>query len=984
MWAPTALAQRPPAHTETTYAEALQLYNTRHYAEAARAFERFRHVYPGDVNVAETYYYEAQARLALEQEDEAARLLRVLQREYPSHPMAQQAQLSLGQYFYENGDYQRARTVLEQVVVRDRESPQAPRALYQLGMIARDAGNDQTALAYFRRVADNHPDAPIAPNAQYAVGTTLVRLEQYDQAARAFEALGQRYPSSPYAQRIGLALADVYYELGAYQKVIDEISRRRAELNPDAQERAIFLLAEAHNQLRNSEDAILNYRRLIEDNPDSPYYRPALYGLAWNYYREDTYQWAADRFARVHADHSDDLAEKATYYEAVNRYLDNRPEAAAALYQDLLDTWPNSTFADQAYYELGIIRYEQRRYQAANEAFQAVVEDYPNAPRRGDAFYMLGNTYIALNNFDGAQESFDRAIALDAAPDSLKDAITFQQAWLQYDQGQYRDAAPAFMSLYRSDTSSDRQEDALFWGAESFYQTGNLARAQSLFQQYLDEYPDGQHVGAARYALGWTAFKQQQYQNAARWFERFLSGTDQGSGDIPYRQDALLRLGDSYYALKRYPAAIRTYRRVEGSAADYALYQTGQALDLADRPQEAIDTLQRLVQQYPNSDWRPEALYQVGFINFQNQNYEAAIRAYRRVIDAYPNDPLAARAQYGIGDARFNAGRMSSSVTAYRRVLNEYPDSPFAADAASSMQYALIAMDDQARATAIIDSFATANPNSSLVDELRFRQAEALYQSGRTDEALQSFRRFVRVSNDDALLPEAYYYLGTIYASREEYDAAEGYLRQVLNEFEGSAQEVEAARRLGEIYLERERYRDALSVYQTMGDAAEDPVNVTEARYGQARALLALNRLDEAEQLMNRTIDQFANQSAALPAQLGLARVYQRQQRFDEAIDRYRTVIRNAEAETGAEALYRLGSLLVDQGQPRRAIEELSRLPTLFGGYPEWIARSYLAQARAYRQLDRPGEAARLYDQIMRDYSGTPFAQTAAREKEAL
>lgn len=981
---PAVHAQRAPAHAETAFADALHLYNTRHYAQAARAFERFRRGHPQDVNAAETYYYEAQARLALGQEDEAARLLRTLQRQYPAHPMAQQAQLSLGQYFYENGDYQRARTVLERIVTRDRESPQTPRALYQIGMIARDEGNDDAALAYFRRVVDNHPEAAIAPNAQYAVGTTLVRLERYDRAAQAFETLGQEYPNSPYAQRIGLALADVYYELGQYQKVIDEVNRRRSQLDAEARERATFLLAEAHNQLRNSEDAILNYRQIIENNPDSPYYRPALYGLAWNYYREDTYQWAADRFAQVHADHRDALAEKATYYEAVNRYLDNRLQTAAARFQELLDTWPESEFADQAYYELGTIHYEQRRYESANEAFRAVVDNFPNSPRRGDAFYMLGNTYIALNNFDGAQESFDRAITLDAAPDSLKTAVIFQKAWLQYDQGQYSDAAPAFISLYQRDAAADRKEDALFWGAESFYQTGNLGRAQSLFQQYLNEYPNGTHGAAARYALGWTAFKRQQYQNAARWFERFLAGTDQGSGDIPYRQDALLRLGDSYYALKRYPAAIRTYRRVEGDAADYALYQTGQALDLADRPQEAIAALQRLVQQYPNSDWRQEALYRIGFINFQNQNFEAAIRAYRRVIDAYPNDPLAAKAQYGMGDARFNAGNMDAAVSAYRRVLNAYSSSPFATDAASSMQYALIAMDNQERATAIIDSFATANPNSPLVDELRFRQAEALYQSGRTDEALQSFRRFVRVSNDDALLPEAYYYLGTIHADRDEYDAAEGYLRQVLDEFEGSAQEVEAARRLGEIYLERESYSNALAVYQTMDNAAEDPVNTAEARYGQAQALLGLNRLNDAEQLLDQTVDRFANQPAALPAQLGLARVYERQQRFDEATDLYRTVVRNAEAEIGAEALFRLGRLLIERGESRRAIEELSRLPTLFGGYPEWIARSYLAQARAYQQLGRTGEAARLYDRVMSDYSGTPFAQTAARAKEAL
>ena len=366
-----------------------------------------------------------------------------------------------------------------------------------------------------------------------------------------------------------------------------------------------------------------------------------------------------------------------------------------------------------------------------------------------------------------------------AAPDSLRNDIVFQRAWLLYSTEQYAEAAPAFMQIYQQDGSA-HHEDALFWGAESFFQIGNLDRAQSLFQEYLNTYPDGEHASGARYALGWTQFRQQQYQAAARNFERFLNMRSTSDGEVPYRQDAILRLADSYYAMKQYDAAVRTYRRVEDNAADYALYQTGQALNLDDQPQEAISAFQQLVQGYSDSRWRDEAMYRIGYIHFQEQNYGDAIDAYQRLISAYPESALAARAQYGIGDAHFNAGNLDASVEAYRTVLNEYPNSAFVTDAASGIQYALISLDDPDRAEAIIDSFAAANPNSRIVDELRFRLAEAMYRSGQTDEALAAFRRFVRNSSDADLVPEAYYYLGTIHAERDETDAAEGYLLQLI------------------------------------------------------------------------------------------------------------------------------------------------------------------------------------------------------------
>ena len=978
-----AQAQRAPSGAETTLADALKLYQNRHYVQAIDAFGAFRTQHPDHIDAPETYFYEAQSLLALDRANQAARLLRQLQRRHPSHPLAKEARLSLSQYFLQQGAYDQARATLQAVIDETDQPDEAARALYQLGTLSRQQGNLGAARSYFQRVVSRYPNASIAPDALYAAGSVQVAMDQYDAAAASFEQLNGQYPDSPYVQSLGLALANVYYELGNYERVVDEVERRMASLEGEAQERATFLLAEAYNRLRDSENAIVYYQRFTEDNPDSPYYRPALYGLAWNYHYEGTYQWAADRFARVHAGHSDSLARKAIYYEAANRQLANQTDEALALYEEYVSQYPEAALADQAQYEIGMLRYRQRDWAAARAAFATVIADHPRSPRRGEAYYMRGNTAIALNNFDEALESYNAAIERGAAPDSLQNEIVFQKAWLLYSTEAYAEAAPAFVQIYEQDDTR-RREDALFWGAESFFQTSNLGRAQALFREYLNTYPDGEHASGARYALGWTQFRQQDYPAAARNFERFLNTRRGDDGDVPYRQDALLRLADSYYAMKQYDDAVRTYRRVEDNAADYALYQTGQALNLDDQPQAAIDAFQRLVQRYGDSRWRDEALYRIGFIHFQEQNYGDAIDAYQRLISAYPASQLTARAQYGIGDAHFNAGALDAAVDAYRTVLEEYPRSAFVSDAASGIQYALISLDDPDRAEAIIDAFAAANPNSPIVDELRFRLAEALYRSGQQGEALAAFRQFVRTSSDADLVPEAYYYLGTIHAERDETDAAEGYLRQVVFEYEGGANRLEAARLLGDLYLEANNYGDAERVYRQTVQMADTPMGRAEARYGQSMALMNQGELQTAEQLLEEALAEVSDTEAASAIELGLARIAEQRGNIQTARDRYRAVADDARGEAGAEALYRLGQLLVAQDEPRAAIETLSRMPTLFGGYPDWMARGYLTQAQAYRDMGQPGEAARLYDRVIRDYNGTPFAQRAATAKEAL
>ena len=977
-------AQRAPDRPERTYSEALRLYHDRHYVESARTFKQFRSRYPDDPNVAESFYYEAQAMLALNRESAAVRLLRQLQREHPTHPMARQAQLSLSQFFVEEEDFDRARSTLLEIVAGDPDPEDGARALFQLGSIYSQQGDLDRALNYYRRLTSEYEDSDLAPDAQYAIGSTLLQQEKYDEAAAAFETLGERYPDSPLADELGLALADVYYQLEDYERVIEEIERRKDQLEGETLERAQFLLAESYNHLRDSENAIVYYRRFTEENPDSPYHRPALFGLAWNYHFEESYQWAADHFARARDGADDEMAQEALYYEAANRYLANEQSEAADRYREFLDTWPDHELAGEAQYELAMIHYEDRDWEQANAAFQAVVDEHPGLERLGEAYYMLGNTHIALGDFDAALATYDEAIALDAAPASLREDVAFQSAWLLYDTGQYEEARSAFMELLEDEAMTRYNEDALFWGAESHFQIGQYNQARQLFQRYLNEYPEGEHLAAAQYALGWTHFRQERYQPASQWFEQFLATYAQQDEDVPYRQDAILRLADSYYAQRRYSEAVERYAQVRGDGEDYALYQSGQALYFGDQPEQAIERMNELVEEHPESPWREQALYRTAFINFQTENFQAAIDAYQNLIESHPDHELVSTAKYGIGDSHFNAGDFEAAVDAYERVLYEHPESEDAIDAATSIQFALLALDDIERVDDIIDSFAEQNPDSRLIDELRFRRAEALYQSGQASQAETEMLQFVRTSSDDALLPEAYYYLGLIYTDDERYDEAEGYLRQVVDDFAGSPRQVEAARRLGDLYLEREEYVDAMEAYRLMAEATDNPNELSQARYGESQALLGLDRREDARDVLETAIDDAPDDAAAMPARLGLARLYEDEGRTDEAIDLYRTVANNADGETGAESLFRLGSLLIDLGEPREALEELGRMPGLFAGFPDWMARGYLEQARAYRTLDQPGEAARLYDQVMSQYAGTPHAETAAEEREAL
>ena len=259
------------------------------------------------------------------------------------------------------------------------------------------------------------------------------------------------------------------------------------------------------------------------------------------------------------------------------------------------------------------------------------------------------------------------------------------------------------------------------------------------------------------------------------------------------------------------------------------------------------------------------------------------------------------------------------------------------------------------------------------------------YQSGQIDDALLDFQRFVRNSQNVDLLPDAYYYLGAIFTERNKPKEAEAYFRQIISRHPSSSRVSEARQLLGDLLLEQNESQEALQVFQTLeASQPNDRSVLAKARYGQAQALLQLNRLQQAEQLLEELTESSFTTAQRGPINLGLARVYESDNRFSEALTLYRDVVNTSRDGTGAEALYRLGNLLILRGQNREAIEELGRMNVLFSGFPDWVARGYILQAQAFINLGQRGEAIQLYDRVIEEFSGTVFATQASDSKASL
>jgi tetratricopeptide (TPR) repeat protein len=103
---------------------------------------------------------------------------------------------------------------------------------------------------------------------------------------------------------------------------------------------------------------------------------------------------------------------------------------------------------------------------------------------------------------------------------------------------------------------------------------------------------------------------------------------------------------------------------------DSVLYQLSRAYEMDGQPQQSLDTLALLVQQYPQSTLVLEAQFRRGEILFEQRDYHSAEVAYRAVVDGGADNPFYRQSLYKRGWCFFKMSMPEESLDAFMALLD--------------------------------------------------------------------------------------------------------------------------------------------------------------------------------------------------------------------------------------------------------------------------------------------------------------------------
>ena len=219
--------------------------------------------------------------------------------------------------------------------------------------------------------------------------------------------------------------------------------------------------------------------------------------------------------------------------------------------------------------------------------------------------------------------------------------LRYQMAVDAFLQDNMNDALKWAKELIEKETNvTDHKTEAYYLCAQAYYQLHQYPQTVEQINLYLQQpnIAQSENQKTAIYLKAYALFNQKQYTSAEPMYREYINLLANNTTNTYL--DALNRLGDCLLHSRQFQDACDTYAQVaqlNGFGADYALLQSGYAKGLMHQYAEKVEVLTLLTQQYPNSDYADDALYEIARSELQQEHNMEAIIAYQTLLEKYPN-----------------------------------------------------------------------------------------------------------------------------------------------------------------------------------------------------------------------------------------------------------------------------------------------------------------------------------------------------------
>jgi TolA-binding protein len=928
---------------------ARELYRQEKYNAAYRQFEKVQHQVDSKSELySEAVYFKAASALKAGHNAGSKFLERFIEN-HPESPYLNVAQFELAGYQFDKRHYAAVIRTYSEVDRSSLSKEELIKLRYQTGYSHLMQDDTLKALTEFEAIKDEN-NLYSRPATYY--WAHIMYLQNNFQSA--LEGFSQLENDPSYSRVIPLYVSHIYYKQQRYNEVVNYTTSIIDDVEPEHKSELSKIIGDSYFHLRDYAKAVPYLETYHETS--GPKTREDNYLLGYSYYTTGEYEKAIPLLENASRGR-DEMAQNSYYHLADSYIKSGEKEKARVAFEAAADFDFNEKIKEDALFSYAKLTYELS-YSPFNEtikAFDRYISLYPNSQRNSEAYKYLTEVFMVTRNYSDAINSIEKIE--NKTPDILRayQRVTFYHGLEMFNNLAYSQAVDLFdQSLKHSSYSSELNARALYWKAEALYRLGDYRNSAGTYSRFLEtagafslpEYKE------AEYNLAYAWFKLENYNQANTHFRNFINAhKNQRSERLA---DAYNRLGDYYFLNTQYVLARENYQRAFDMKIfneDYSLYQIAFCQGLEHNQEGKINSLQRLQEGFPDSEFVDDALYELGRAYERLGQTNAAKNNYERIVAEYSESTYYPRALLQMGLMEYNSGNFNEALDNYKVVAEKFAGTPEAQAALLGIRNSYVEMNNVDGYVAYTRKLGGGtNVTVSEQDSLTFAAAERLYMSGEA-QSVDQLKRYLQQFPNGSFAVNAHFYLAELLYKEGAYSEANTHYTFVAVQPSNVFSE-QALSRASELTFNAGDYTKALDLFYRLEKVAGSKWNLLKAFTGQMRSSFELKQypaaITAAEKVMNSEV---ANEVWKREAAYVIGKSNYLTGNLDAALKPLTEVAGDTKLEKGAEAKYLISEIYYKNNQKKQAENEIMDFISKGTPFQFWLGKSFLLLADVY--LDR-------------------------------
>ena len=945
------------------YNKALDLYNNHQYKAAQTLFKEVKSNAKTTSLESDCAYYVANCAVRLNQSN-ADELMEDFVQNYPSSTKRNSAYINVANYYFENGQYNYARKWFDEVDESSLSKSELQEFYFNNGYAYFKAGRKGEAKKYLNRVRDSKE---YGSQAKYYLGFMAYEGDDYEEANEMFD---QVKDENRYNRNLSYFQADMNFKLGKFQEAIN-LGKEQLE-NSNALERSELnkIIGESYFNLEQYDQAIpylQEYRGKRGKWNNTDYYQ-----LGYAYYKQGDYQKAVSEFNKI-IDGQNHVAQNA-YYHLAESYIELGKK------QEALNAFKNASEMDfdEKIQEDAALNYAKLSYEIGNnyksipEVLTEFIEKYPESREREEIEELLVDSYVTSKNYE-------KALNLLESSNDYDDKVVYQKvAYYRgtelYIDGNYSGALVLFNKSLAERNNQTFTAKATYWKAECDYNLENFSEA-------LIGYKEFKGMAAAKntaeyenidYNIAYTYFKRKEYATAIDAFKNYAE-----KSNIPKTQknDAYLRLGDSYFVTSDYWSAMEAYNKaiaMKGIDSDYAYFQKAISYGFVDKNDRKIEDLEAFLSKYNKSIYRDDAYYELGNTYVATGNTQKAIQSYNKLINEQSSSSFVSKALLKQGLIYYNNDQGAEALQKFKKVVQDYPGTEEANQAVKTARVVYVDLGRTDEYASWVSTLDFVEVSDSDIDNATYEAAENQFIENNTTAAKKGFKKYLNDFPNGLHALSAHFYLGQLQFRDEEKDQAIPHYKYVVEQSRSEFTE-QALARLSQLYLENKNYQAAIPVLKRLEQEADFPQNITFAQSNLMKAYYQLENYENTVQYAEKVLqDTKIENNVKSDAQVFIARSAIKTGDEARAKTAYQEVKKIATGSLAAEAQYYDAYFKRKEDSFEASNEAAQILARDYSGYKKWGAKGLLLMGQNFYDLDDAYQATYILDALIENFQNYP------------